>query len=178
MQMNGTQDVRTVIKEALGLESSAHLVNGLTSSEMKVFLDRVVTKNRVIGRRVKYEWIRQGQNSTAKKPWSEKFLMSLFNKPGTYILLGSGTKTGGADEKVVKRITAVKGGEEARWAEWCSINKHRKSDHAIGLIVGINRESFLIDNGSRRKMIPFDILNIVNCLTHLTACYKFEIKEI
>ena len=31
MQMNGTEDARAAIKEALGLENSADLVNGLSA---------------------------------------------------------------------------------------------------------------------------------------------------
>ena len=170
MQMNGTEDAKAAIKEALGLESSAYLVNGLSVTDVKKLLDLVVKKNRVAGRRVEYILKRVGQNATADKPWNEKLILALLGKSAKYVLLGSATRSGGADGKLAKGIANAVG-EEERLEKWCSIKKHRKSDHAIGLVVDVGGEAFLIDNGLKRRMIPFHILGVVKRLTHLTGCY-------
>jgi hypothetical protein len=179
--IGGKIDARHMMKESMGVLMTDKLLRGINATDVTNFLELVVEKNRLRGKRVKYVWRRVGRNYGAGgKGWSvSKLKKSVLDvKVGKFVILARAKKNSQRQEKLVRAVKSCET-EEEKLECW---GRYAKGDgvptHAIGIKVEEGKPTMLIDNGMTHGQKTFSVMELLKRVDDMRTCYELDLHEV
>ena len=179
--IGGKFDARHVMKESMGVLMTDKLLKGISALDVTNFLELVVEKNRLRGKRVKFVWKRVGRNhGTGGRGWSvSKLKKSVLDvKVGKFVILARAKKNTQKQEKLVRAVKSCETEEEklACWGRYA--NGDGVPTHAIGIKVEEGKPTMLIDNGIRYGKKEFNVMELLKRVDDMRTCYELDLYEV
>jgi hypothetical protein len=179
--IGGKVDARHVMKEAMGVLMTDKLLRGISATDVTNFLELVVEKNRLRGKRVKFVWKRLGRNHGAGgKGWNVSTLKKsvLDVKVGKFVILARAKRNTQRHEKLVRAVKSCET-EKEKLECW---GRYAKGDgvptHAIGIKVEEGKPTMLIDNGMRAGQKEFTVMELLKRVDDMRVCYELDVYEV
>ena len=168
--MNGTRDVRDLFKDALGEGHGRNFMRGTTANDARKFFAYVAAQHKIKdGTTVRFAFKKCGGN----KKWSVALLMKQLSRSGKYVFFGATRKNNGAHNKQLKQMRSQKE-DEAKIIAWDKAQA-LLSDHAVSVVVNVNSEGKIFDNGCTSGEKVYSVQNVAERMRSLNDCFYVDL---
>lgn len=175
MRMDG--DAGDMYKKSVGVAVDDTLQSGASSHEALKFVKHVCSENRMVGRKLKFEFRRVIGRVDKDRKWCVKSLMeTVLERKGIYVLFGKSKLKNDLHVALMKRIRKAGSVEDeidiySKKATGCS-----KHDHAVSIRsdeTGIR----LFDNACVAGSVAFSVANLADKMCDITYCFYFDLYK-
>lgn len=180
-----------VLKTSLGMEMDDEFDEGLTSTDIVLWLEYVRVQNLSVGVKLRYKW----KPIKVEGGFVINMIKAIIGRVGNYVMVGKAARNnveydklamrfGGGkankkrNKKVVKadRVYLTEGQKMVMYTKVAVKCKLGQCDHAVGLKVRKN-EAICYNNGCTNGSIVFSAENMAKQMIGLYVCYGIDLNS-